>query len=105
MCSVTIRFNVRTLFTFFSFSNVQNANFEEITILPRNIRNFIRYEKRKKKEIQISYPSLSGNSPVSIDDPIDAVRLLIKTRVTVEEKFPLPGNFQSSSPFSIQQFD
>lgn len=103
MCSVTIRFNVRTLFTFFSFRS--KRQFRRDNDLSRNIRNFIRYEKRKKKEIQISYPSLSGNSPVSIDDPIDAVRLLIKTRVTVEEKFPLPGNFQSSSPFSIQQFD
>lgn len=102
MCSVTIRFNT---FYFLFLSNVQNANFEEIKRSFEEYSKFHSIRKKKKKEIQISYPSLSGNSPVSIDDPIGAVRLLIKTRVTVEEKFPLPGNFQSSSPFSIQQFD
>lgn len=49
MCSVTIRFNVRTLFTFFSFSNVQNANFEEIKRSFEEYSKFHSIRKKKKK--------------------------------------------------------
>lgn len=80
MCSVTIRFNT---FYFLFLSPMSKTPISKRYNDPsEEYSKFHSIRKKKKKEIQISYPSLSGNSPVSIDDPIGAVRLLIKTRVT-----------------------